>query len=232
MVFFAFGHKSSTVACSGLSGSSSACSTGTTTPSPTPIGSTTTTSPSPATTTPSTSPATTSGTAPATTAGTTTPTSSGGGGGGGGGTVSFGAGISLQVAPGWRIARNGNPVELAHSSPGAAFICSVGQTKDTTINQVVQADLNSLSQQIQSLSIPSQLSVQSLSSGTHFQQAVATSFSGTLSSSSGSQAITGEIFILFSPRTKVQALTLAFAANSSSYKAVNSSALSMIDSLV
>jgi hypothetical protein len=123
-------------------------------------------------------------------------------------------------------------LELTHSNPGAAFVCTVAQTKDTTITQVVQADLNSLSQQIQSLSIPSQLSVQSLSGGTHFQQAIATSFSGTLSSNQGSQAITGELFILFSPNTKVQALIASFAANSTSFKAVINSAASMVDSLV
>ena len=233
VIFFAFGHKSSTVACSGgLSSASASCSPGTTTPGSTPIGSTTTTSPTPATTTPSTSPATTSGTAPATTAGSETPTTSTGGGTTSAGTVSFGAGITLQVAPGWSIAQKGNPLELTHANPGAAFVCSVAETKDTTINQVVQADLNSLSQQIQNLSVPSQLSIQSLSGGTHFQQAIATSFSGTLSSNQGSEAITGEIFILFSPSTKVQALIASFAANATSYKAVNPSALTMVDSLV
>jgi hypothetical protein len=146
--------------------------------------------------------------------------------------VTFGAGITLQVASGWKVAQKGNPVELTHSNPGAAFICTVGQTSDTTINQVVQADLNSLSQQIQNLSVPSQLSIQSLSSGTHFQQAVATSFSGTLSGDSGSEPITGEIFVLFSARTKVQSLIASFASNSTSYKAVNNSALAMVDSLV
>jgi hypothetical protein len=236
VIFFAFGHKSSTVACSGgISATSAACSPGTTAAPTTPIGSTTTTSPTPPTTstpqttpqtsTPGTNPATTSGTAPATTS-ATGPT------GGGVGTVSFGAGITLQVASGWKIAQKGNPLDLTHSSPGAAFICTVGQTSDTTINQVVQADLNSLSQQIQNLSVPSQLSIQSLSGGTHFQQAVTTSFSGTLSSDSGSQPITGEIFVLFSARTKVQSLIASFAANSTSYKAVNSSALAMVDSLV
>jgi glutamine synthetase len=121
---------------------------------------------------------------------------------------------------------------LTHSNPGAAFICSVGQTKDTTMVQVIQADLNGLSQQIQNLATPSQLSVQSLSGGVHFQQAMATSFNGTLSSDSGSQPITGEIFILFSPKTKVQALIVSFAANSTSYKAVFNSALQMVNTLV
>ena len=123
-------------------------------------------------------------------------------------------------------------MELTHSGPSAAFVCSVAQTKDTAMTQVIQADLTGLSQQIQGFTSPSQVTIQSISGGAHFQQAVATSFSGTLSSDSGSQPVTGEIFILFSPRTKVQSLSLSFAANSTDFKAVLNSALSMVNSLV
>jgi hypothetical protein len=138
-----------------------------------------------------------------------------------------------MVASGWSVAKSGNPVLLGHSSPGAAFLCQVSQTQDTSIDQVVQTDLNSLGSQIQDLSLPSSnLSVQNISGGTHFQQAITTAFSGTLSSDSGTESVTGEIYILFSPSSKVQADAAAFAGSSANFQAVSQSALSMVNSLV
>jgi hypothetical protein len=233
VIYLSFSHKTSTVACtSHLSTSSAGCSPGTTAPTTAPVGSTTTTGPVP-TTTPTTSPTPTTG-GPTPTTGSPTPTTGGPSPTPGpGGTVSFGSGINLTVASGWSVAKNGNPVLLGHSNPGAAFLCQVTQTTDTSIDQVIQTDLNSLGSQIQDLTLPSSnLSVQSLSGGTHFQQAVTTAFTGTLSSDSGTESVTGEIYILFSPSSKVQADAAAFAGSSANFQAVSQSALSMINSMV
>ncbi len=232
IVYFGFLNKSTatSISCSGSLSAPAKCSPSTTTTIPAkPVGSTTTTGPVPATS--SSVPPTTSA-IPGTSVPAPPPTSPSNSGGCQ--TVTFGASISLTVdcGAGWSVQSSGQETTLGNSQVSTATMdVWVQQEQSATIQTVVQADDQFFEQQISNFTIPnSSINVQTLS-GTHFQQGVATPFTGTVSTSQGTEQIAGQIYILFDPSSQVSARIIAFAGSQSAYNSVAQSVLTMTQSM-
>jgi hypothetical protein len=224
IVYFGFLSKSTaaSTSCSGSLSAPAQCSGSTTTTiPPKPVGSTTTTVPVSSTTLPVT---TTSAPTPA-----PTPTTNGNCQ-----TVTFGGSITLTVActDGWSVQSTGQETTLANSQVSTATVdVWVQQEQNATIQTVLQADTQFFEQQISNFATPStNLTVQTIN-GTHFQQGLATPFTGTLSNSQGTEQIAGEIYILFSPSSQVSARVIAFASSQAEYNSVAQSVLTMTQSM-
>jgi hypothetical protein len=229
IVYFGFLNKSTaaSISCSGSLTAPAHCSASTTTTiPPKQVGSTTTTVPVPSTVPPTTGavPSSSVPTPPA-----TTPPNSGGCQ-----TVTFGASISLTVdcADGWSVQSSGQETTLANSKVSTATVdVWVQQEQNATIQTVVQADDQFFQQQISNFTIPSSnLSVQTIN-GTHFTQGVSTAFTGTLSTSQGTQQIAGEIYILFDPSSQVSARIISFAGSQTEFDSVGQSVVTMVQSM-
>jgi hypothetical protein len=148
--------------------------------------------------------------------------------------VTFGGSISLTVAcaDGWTVQSTGQETTLANSQVSTATVdVWVQQEQSATIQTVVQADTQFFEQQISNFTTPStNLSVQTIN-GTHFQQGVATPFTGTISTSQGTEQVAGELYILFSPSSQVSARVIAFASSQTEYNSVAQSVLTMTQSM-